>query len=76
MHLRFLSAVLAILNASISLCSLVRFGINLTWEANAPDGNPRQMILMNGQFPGPALELDFGDEVEVRAIDSRVFCIC
>ena len=55
-----------ILLTSFSSCSLVRFDVDLTWETRAPDGNPRQTILTNGQFPGPALELDYGDEVEVE----------
>lgn len=42
----------------------VKFEIDLTWETNALDGVPRQMILMNGQFPGPPLQLVQGDEVE------------
>ena len=46
-------------------CSHVQFEVDLTWETYAPDGNPRQMVLMNGQFPGPQLYLNFGDSVEV-----------
>ncbi len=65
---RFSSALYLVHYASISLCSLVHFKVDLTWETNAPDGNPRQMILTNGQFPGPVLELNFGDEVEVGRI--------
>ena len=61
----FQSLFSLVLYVSISSCSHVHFEIDLTWETEAPDGNPRQMILTNRQFPGPALELDFGDEVEV-----------
>ncbi|GKZ33736.1 hypothetical protein AbraIFM66950_003768 [Aspergillus brasiliensis] len=42
----------------------VRFNVTLTWEDWAPAGIPRKMILMNGQFPGPALQLRQGDDVE------------
>lgn len=42
----------------------VRFNVSLTWEDWAPAGIPRKMILMNGQFPGPALQLRQGDNVE------------
>ncbi|GAB1315221.1 Multicopper oxidase [Madurella fahalii] len=41
------------------------FELTLTWEVYAPDGRAREMILVNGQFPGPTLEIDQGDEVEV-----------
>ena len=49
----------------LSLCAHVFFEINLTWETRAPDGQPRNVILINGQFPGPQLNLDYGDNVEV-----------
>ncbi|KAK0716316.1 multicopper oxidase-domain-containing protein [Lasiosphaeris hirsuta] len=42
-----------------------RFELNITWEQNAPNGRAREMILVNGQFPGPTLEIFQGDEVEV-----------
>lgn len=41
------------------------FDLTLTWEEHAPDGRAREMILVNGQFPAPTLEIDQGDEVEV-----------
>ncbi|KAK3360615.1 multicopper oxidase-domain-containing protein [Lasiosphaeria hispida] len=41
------------------------FELALTWEQYAPDGRAREMILVNGQFPGPTLEIFQGDEVEV-----------
>ena len=51
--------------ASFSLCKNVYFEISLTWEQGAPDGQVREMIFINGQFPGPQLTLDYGDVVEV-----------
>jgi FtsP/CotA-like multicopper oxidase with cupredoxin domain len=48
----------------------VHFDLNLTWQKGAPDGNAREMIFMNDQFPGPELRIDQGDDVEV----SFVFC--
>ncbi|KAK4216910.1 Cupredoxin [Rhypophila decipiens] len=41
------------------------FEFTVTWEKYAPDGFSRDMILINGLFPGPSLEMDQGDEVEV-----------
>lgn len=44
---------------------LRRFELTITWGKNSPDGVEREMFLVNGQYPGPLLELDEGDEVEV-----------
>jgi len=41
------------------------FEWTLTWEKFAPDGFARDMILVNGEFPGPELELNENDYVEV-----------
>jgi FtsP/CotA-like multicopper oxidase with cupredoxin domain len=43
----------------------VQFELNLTWQKGAPNGNVRDMIFMNDQFPGPELRFDQGDDVEV-----------
>ncbi|KAF1812998.1 hypothetical protein P152DRAFT_396454 [Eremomyces bilateralis CBS 781.70] len=43
-----------------------RFTLELTWEKGNPDGGPeRNMIFMNGEFPGPTLDITQGDDVEV-----------
>ncbi|KAJ5824097.1 Multicopper oxidase type 2 [Penicillium robsamsonii] len=42
-----------------------KFELNLTWGTEAPDGVERQQALINGQFPGPPLIFDEGDNVEV-----------
>ncbi|KAH6651959.1 multicopper oxidase [Truncatella angustata] len=42
-----------------------RFDIVLTWEKGAPDGYEREMFKVNGQFPGPLLEIEEGDNVEI-----------
>ncbi|CAI7620928.1 unnamed protein product [Penicillium glandicola] len=42
-----------------------KFELNLTWDTKAPDGVERQQALINGQFPGPPLIFDEGDNVEV-----------
>ena len=44
--------------------STVQFELDLTYGPVAPDGYQRNGILMNGQFPGPVLELNQGDDVE------------
>ncbi|MCJ1399074.1 hypothetical protein MMC11_002276 [Xylographa trunciseda] len=57
--------LILVLQATLSFCGFVHFKLDLTWEIYAPDGNPRQMVLVNGQFPGPQLRLNYGDSVEV-----------
>lgn len=42
-----------------------QFELNLTWESGAPDGVAREQFLINGQFPGPPLYMDEGDNIEV-----------
>lgn len=39
--------------------------LTITNELGAPDGQERYMNYVNGQFPGPALYFDEGDDVEV-----------
>ena len=50
----------------LAWAKLVHFDLDLTWQKGAPDGNAREMVFMNNQFPGPELRLDQGDDVEVR----------
>jgi hypothetical protein len=61
-----LAASLASLTLADDDCQeIVRFPITLTWEKGSPDGFERDMIFMNGQFPGPPLEINEGATVEV-----------
>lgn len=46
--------------------STARFKLELSWGRRAPDGVERDMILVNGQFPGPTLEITEGDDVVVE----------
>ncbi|KAI1496446.1 multicopper oxidase [Biscogniauxia marginata] len=39
------------------------FELTLTWEKGAPDGYEREMFKVNGQFPGPLLEMNEGEDV-------------
>jgi hypothetical protein len=52
--------------ASVAYAVHINFQLDLTWKEGSPDGNRRQMVLMNNQFPGPQLTLNFGDTVQVR----------
>lgn len=55
----------AALDLVVQSDSTKRFELNLTWDTKAPDGVERNQSLINGQFPGPALIFDEGDNVEV-----------
>lgn len=51
---------------SIKDCDGVRkFELTLTWEKYNADGVEREQILVNKQFPGPTLEMNQGDKVEI-----------
>jgi hypothetical protein len=43
----------------------------LTWAKGSPDGFEREMIFMDGQSPGPTLNLDEGDDVEVGSTEGE-----
>lgn len=42
------------------------FDWTVTWEDYAPDGFTRKMMLVNGQTPGPVLEIQQGDIVVIN----------
>lgn len=42
------------------------YDLSITWEEHAPDGFSRQMLLVNGNSPGPVLEVDQDDWVVVN----------
>ena len=50
-----------------------KFELTLTWEKHAPDGFERDMMLVNGQFPGPLMEIDQGDDVEVIVLNQTPY---
>ncbi|KAB5547348.1 laccase TilA [Coniochaeta sp. 2T2.1] len=62
--MRSLLLAAASLLASTCYAKTVHFSLTLTWEPAAPDGFVRNIIMMNGQFPGPELVVDQGDDVE------------
>lgn len=41
----------------------VYFGVNLTWANHSVAGVRREIILTDGQYPGPELRLNQGDDV-------------
>jgi FtsP/CotA-like multicopper oxidase with cupredoxin domain len=42
------------------------FNFSLAWAKHAPDGFSRNMFLINGQSPGPIIEVEQDDWVVVR----------
>ncbi|CAI7661432.1 unnamed protein product [Penicillium viridicatum] len=60
---RYQAVVLLALAGFIS-ATVVKEELTLTWETGAPNGQPREMIRMNGQFPGPTFVWDEDDDVE------------
>lgn len=69
-----LKTILAIGLVPLAWAKNVHFDLNLTWQKGAPDGNAREMIFMNDQFPGPELRIDQGDDVEVSFIFRSCNC--
>ena len=52
-------------NGSEPQHGLKHFTLDLTWEKRSPAGFERNLILVNGQHPGPVLEIDQGQDVVV-----------
>ncbi|KAL8300899.1 hypothetical protein RB597_009376 [Gaeumannomyces tritici] len=42
-----------------------RYEYTITWDKGSPDGFEREMAFVNGQFPGPLIEANQGDNVEI-----------
>lgn len=69
-----LSSSLLLLSFSLlSSADLCRFEFDLTWGKGSPDGYERDMIFVNGQFPGPTLEIHQDDWVEVEVTNRLPF---
>lgn len=50
---------------SLVLAKTVTYNWNISWVTAAPDGFPRPVIGINGQWPCPELRVDLGDRVIV-----------
>ncbi|KAK4245415.1 multicopper oxidase [Corynascus novoguineensis] len=49
----------------LSWAATVQESLRLTWAEGAPNGRSREMIFINGQFPGPNLIFDEDDDIEI-----------
>lgn len=68
MGLRCVLITTCALNIAHALARFVQFEISISQEIRSPDGYARPQILVNGTSPGPLLELDQGDDVEVSSL--------
>jgi hypothetical protein len=46
------------------------YDFDIAYDVAAPDGVKRNVILVNGQFPGPLIEANWGDWIEVTVTNS------
>ena len=49
-----------------------RYDWTITNTTMCPDGVEKAMLVVNGQFPGPAIEANWGDWIEVRVTNGLV----
>jgi FtsP/CotA-like multicopper oxidase with cupredoxin domain len=59
--------------AASTLARTLYFKLELTWGRGAPDGHERSMIFINGQHPGPLLDIQQGDWVEIEVRNRMPF---
>lgn len=49
-----------------------RYNFTVARQTLAPDGFERPMIHVNGQYPGPSIEANWGDTIEVT-VNNQIF---
>lgn len=49
------------------------YDFDIAYDVSAPDGVKRNVILINKQFPGPLIEANWGDWIEVTVTNSLPF---
>ncbi|PWY89219.1 hypothetical protein BO70DRAFT_418339 [Aspergillus heteromorphus CBS 117.55] len=54
-------------------CDKVEFKLDLTWEKHEVAGITKNTILTNGQFPGPTLRMNQGDDVSIVVNNTMPF---
>lgn len=59
--------------ATTALAGTRQYRLELTWQQGAPDGFQRELIHINGQFPGPTIEANEGDWVEVEVVNNMPY---
>ncbi|KAL6405306.1 hypothetical protein AUP68_11057 [Ilyonectria robusta] len=65
-HAQMLAAsVVVLLHAVSTRAALRQFNFTVHSASNSPDGFEREVYLINGQQPGPLIDVDEGDDVEI-----------
>ncbi|KAJ8119084.1 hypothetical protein OPT61_g78 [Boeremia exigua] len=67
------SLILCLSFAAAAFAGQCNFNLELTYGKGSPDGYERDMIFINGQYPGPHLEIQQGDWVEVEVVNNMPF---
>ena len=49
---------------------VVSYNLEVTNTTMAPDGTPREVFAINGQFPGPVITADWGDTLQITVKNS------
>lgn len=62
-----------LVHAVLTRAALSQHRLELTWGTGAPDGHEREMIFINGEYPGPLLDIQQGDWVEVEVYNLLPF---
>lgn len=58
---------------AVALAGQCHIKLELTWGPGSPDGYTRDMIFVNGQHPGPLIEIQQDDWVEIDVLNSMPF---
>lgn len=70
---RLVSLLLLCILSTCATSALVKQDWTITWEPGAPNGQERQMIKINDQFPGPTILCDEDDDVQITVHNKMPF---
>jgi FtsP/CotA-like multicopper oxidase with cupredoxin domain len=59
--------------AAIAFAGQFKYKLELSFRPGAPDGYERDMIFINGKYPGPPLVIQQGDWVEIEVVNNMPF---
>jgi len=67
----YLLPLLAFLSYThVALAAVVTFNWKFSWVTASPDGFPRPVVAVNGQFPPPTVNVTLGDQVVINAVNN------
>lgn len=73
LHTMLLRTTICFLHATVVFAATSSYKLELMWDIGAPDGHEREMVFINGDYPGPILEAQQGDWVEVEVYNKLPF---